>query len=150
MNIPLSGVTDYGCLGYFAGMLSSQDKPVFRGISITVQSDELKALSAAFASSGAVTMFHIVGITPEAPTLKEAFGGKHPEIERYFGEKEKQEIMDHLDREKSDKVDWVMLGCPYTSIFEFAGIAQRINGKKIHEEVTFWGGSTEKTCGNSD
>ena len=37
--------------------------------------DRLKALGAAAASSGAVAMFHAVGITPEAPTLEAALGG---------------------------------------------------------------------------
>lgn len=41
--------------------------------------DELKALGAAAASSGAVAMFHAVGITPEAPTLEAALGGERPE-----------------------------------------------------------------------
>jgi len=50
-------------------------------------------------------MFHIIGVTPETLTLEEAFREKHPEIETHFSKKEKQETIDHLDREKSDKVD---------------------------------------------
>ena len=38
----------------------------------TVTDDQLRALGAAAAASGAVQMFHAVGITPEAPTLDAA------------------------------------------------------------------------------
>ena len=37
--------------------------------------DDLKALGAAAASSGAVALFHVVGFTPEAPDLEAACGG---------------------------------------------------------------------------
>jgi predicted aconitase len=40
--------------------------------------DQLKALSAAAASSGATALFHAVGITPEAPTLSDALQGGAP------------------------------------------------------------------------
>jgi predicted aconitase len=52
------------------GLPSSGDRPV---------EDRLKALGAAAASSGAVALFHAVGLTPEAPTLHDAFGGRPPD-----------------------------------------------------------------------
>ena len=42
--------------------------------------DDLKALGAAAASSGAVALFHVVGVTPEAPDLETACGGLAPEL----------------------------------------------------------------------
>ena len=45
----------------------------------TVSEDNLKALGAAAASSGAVGLFHVVGVTPEAPTLDAALGGAEAE-----------------------------------------------------------------------
>lgn len=145
VTIPLRGVTDYGCLGYFAGMLSSQDTPVFTGIPDTATPDELKGLSAALGSSGAVTMFHAVGVTPEAPDLETAFGGKKPETIAEFGEKEKKMILDKLDREESSAVNWVMLGCPHASMFEMADISRALEGKKINPDVTLWVGTAAQT-----
>ena len=49
--------------------------PVIVGLPADTDEDRLKALGAAAASSGAVSMFHAVGITPEAPTLDDALGG---------------------------------------------------------------------------
>ena len=42
--------------------------------------DNLKALGAAAASSGAVALFHAVGLTPEAPDLLAATGGLEPRV----------------------------------------------------------------------
>ena len=39
------------------------------GLECQPTEDQLKAMAAAAASSGEVAMFHIVGVTPEAPTL---------------------------------------------------------------------------------
>ena len=49
------------------------------------------AMRAALAASGAVSMFHAVGVTPEAPTLEEAFGGGQPEKVLVFGQTEKEQ-----------------------------------------------------------
>ncbi len=49
--------------------------PSIVGLPAETDEDRLKALGAAAASSGAVSMFHAVGITPEAPTLEDALGG---------------------------------------------------------------------------
>ena len=40
--------------------------------------DGLKAFGAAAASSGGVAMFHVVGVTPEAPDVESAFGPSGP------------------------------------------------------------------------
>ena len=61
VETPLRDMTDYGTLGYFAGKLAGQDTPVFTGIPSTSTLEELKALSAALAATGAVSMFHAVG-----------------------------------------------------------------------------------------
>jgi len=150
VTIPLRGVTDYGCLGYYTGTISSQDTPVFTGIPDTATSDELKALSAALASSGAVTMFHAVGVTPEAPDLEAAFGGNKPETVVEFGEQEKKMILKKLDKEESSNVDWVMLGCPHASVFELTDIAQTMAGKKINPDVTMWVGTSFQTKAIAD
>ena len=48
-------------------------------------------LCSAMASSGGVTMFHMVGVTPEARTLKDAVGDVIPEERYVFGKKELEE-----------------------------------------------------------
>ena len=54
--------------------------PAIVGLPAGMSEDDLKALGAAAASSGAVALFHVVGRTPEAPDLETACGGSTPEL----------------------------------------------------------------------
>lgn len=65
-------------IGYLVGERCGNRIPVLLGLE-EANEDGLKALGAAAASSGAVALFHAVGITPEAPTLEAALGGRDAE-----------------------------------------------------------------------
>ncbi len=65
-------------IGYLVGERCGNRVPVLLGLE-DADEDGLKALGAAAASSGAVALFHAVGITPEAPTLETALGGREAE-----------------------------------------------------------------------
>ena len=65
----------FAVLGHLVGSLAQESIPVIDGIVVQPAEDQLKAFAAAAASSGRVALFHIVGITPEAPTLDAAFQG---------------------------------------------------------------------------
>jgi predicted aconitase len=54
---------------------SDERVPVIEGLPPPRDEDQLKALGATAASAGEVGLFHAVGITPEAPTLADAYGG---------------------------------------------------------------------------
>lgn len=134
----LNDMTDYGTLGYFAGKIAGQDTPVFTGIPSDPTLEQLKALSAALASSGAVSMFHAVGVTPEAPTLAAAFGGNVPEKVLVFGQAEKEQAEAALNKEPSDHVDWILVGCPNASVQEIREVADALQGKKVHPNISLW------------
>lgn len=134
----LRDMTDYGTLGYFAGKIAGQDTPVFTGMPSMPTLEELKALSAALAASGAVSMFHAVGVTPEAPTVEEAFGGREPAKVLIFGDTEKQQAENALNKEPSDYVDWILVGCPNASVQEMREVAEALEGKKVHKGVALW------------
>lgn len=68
----------YPILGYLIGARSGAEIPVIVGLDERASEDRLKALGAAAASSGAVAMFHAVGVTPEAPDRRTALGGRAP------------------------------------------------------------------------
>ncbi len=69
----------YVAVGLLIGAASGEAIPVIEGLPPPRDEDQLKALGAAAASAGAVGLFHAVGITPEAPTLADAFGGRNPQ-----------------------------------------------------------------------
>jgi predicted aconitase len=66
----------YAALGLLVGQRAGGRIPAITGLPADTTEDELKALGAAAASSGAIAMFHAVGITPEAPTLDDAVGAQ--------------------------------------------------------------------------
>ena len=71
--------TLYVAVGLIVGERAGERVPVIEGLPPPRDEDQLKALGAAAASTGAVALFHAVGITPEARTLAGAFGGRAPE-----------------------------------------------------------------------
>src|SRR5690606_5908206 len=71
--------TLYVGVGLIVGRMSGDRVPVIEGLPPPRSEDQLKALGAAAASSGSPALFHIVGVTPEAPTLQDALGGRAAE-----------------------------------------------------------------------
>lgn len=59
----------YALLGHVVGKAAGSRVAAVVGVPSGVSEDQLKALGAAAASSGAVGLVHVVGTTPEAPTL---------------------------------------------------------------------------------
>ena len=62
-------------LGALIGLLAGARVAAITGLDPSADDDRLKALCAAAAATGAVGLIHLVGITPEAPTLASALGG---------------------------------------------------------------------------
>ena len=58
----------YPVLGHLLGRLAGGAVAAIDGLPTDTSEDLLKALGAAAASSGAVALFHAIGVTPEAPT----------------------------------------------------------------------------------
>lgn len=136
VQVDLSSPLEYGLLGIYAGKISGKQIPVFTGLS-RPKTYPLMELSAALASSGAVAMFHIVGVTPEAPDFETAFGGKEPKKKVLVSTTELENTFHRLS-DPAGKVDFICLGCPHYSIYEMADIADQLENKTIHPDVTLW------------
>jgi predicted aconitase len=65
----------YPLLGFWLGANTGNGIAAIVGLPPEATEDDLKALGAAAASSGSTAMFHAVGITPEAPSLRECVKG---------------------------------------------------------------------------
>ena len=133
----LSHSTDWGALGYFTGEIAGLEVPVFTGAPQPSQ-DDAKQLCAALATGGGVTMAHIAGVTPEAPSLEAALGGRPPKRRATFGEREKRETYSGLQQATGDEIDTVILGCPHASLQELAELGLALKGKHIADGVTLW------------
>ncbi len=133
----LRNPTDWGALGYYGGRLAGLGIPVFHGARRPTQA-EAKQLCAALATSGGVTMCHIAGVTPEAPTLEAAFRGSPPPAGGIFDEGALRETYALLRHASAEEIDSVILGCPHASIHEIAEIAARLEGQHVAKGVQLW------------
>ncbi|MCA0458198.1 MAG: aconitase X catalytic domain-containing protein [Chloroflexi bacterium] len=112
----------YPVLGYLMGSQSANRIPVIDGLPTTVTEDQLKALGAAAASSGAVGLFHAVGLTPEAATVEAAFQHQPPEQAVVVTLGMLRQMRDKLATVPDGVVNVVALGSPHFSMSEFADL----------------------------
>jgi predicted aconitase len=117
----------YPVVGYLMGRAVQDKVPVILGLPTDVTGDQLKALGAASASSGAVSLYHAVGVTPEAPTLEAAFHGGEPDQVIEVGLADLASTWADLSTvEEGTRLDAVVLGCPHFSYAEFEQLALAI------------------------
>lgn len=118
----------YAALGLLIGKTAGSLIPVIDGLPGNTSEDELKALGAGAASSGAVALFHAVGITPEAPTLEAALGGLLPQRVVDVDRAALQEVRRTLNKAApGDPLAAVSVGTPHFSLAEFAQLERLID-----------------------
>jgi predicted aconitase/predicted aconitase with swiveling domain len=127
----------YPVLGHLLGKLAGDRIPVVNGLSVTPTEDQFKALCAAGASSGAIALLHVVGVTPEAPTLSAAFQGREPEAVYDVGMAQLRAARRELTTAEGAQLDMVVLGSPHFSLAEFRQLAPLLAGKRKHPAVEF-------------
>ena len=132
-------------IGYLVGERCANRVPVLLGLD-EANEDGLKALGAAAASSGAVALFHAVGITPEAPTLEAALGGQDAEAWIEVTVADLRAGLRKLSTVPSAPapdggaglpIDVVALGSPHFSPCEFAELLPMIERRPPAERVEF-------------
>ncbi len=127
-------------IGYLLGERCGNRVPVLLGLE-NAHEDGLKALGAAAASSGAVALFHAVGITPEAPTLEAALGGGEAEewIEVTAADLRAglRKLSTAASGGKDLPIDVVALGSPHFSPREFAELLPMIRRRPPAASVEF-------------
>ncbi len=112
----------YPVLGTWLGRAAADRVAVIAGLPTTATEDQLKAMGAAAASSGAVGLFHVEGATPEAPTLDAALGGLPPHEVLKPEPAELRRVRDDLSTTRAGSIDAVALGSPHFSLREFADL----------------------------
>ena len=137
-DIPLSLQLDdsfYGVLGHLIGSDVGRAVPVVTGMDTEPAEDQLKALGAAMASSGAVALFHVVGVTPEALTLNLALQGREPLRRVRLTLPMLRDARASLTTADNATLDMVVLGSPHFSLGEFRQLANLVHGKQRNERV---------------
>ncbi len=127
----------YPVLGHLVGKHAQDQIPVLDGLDVEPEEDQLKALGAAMASSGAVALYHLVGITPEAPTREAAFHGRAPSEIIDVTPETLRAARRELSTADGAKLDMVVLGSPHFSLAEFKKLAPLLEGRRCHPGVSF-------------
>lgn len=118
-------------LGNLYGRLAGDSVGVVTGIARSPGEDRLKAFGAAAASSGAVGLFHIAGVTPEAPTAEAALGGLPAQETFRISHAMAREAIGRLSTaEKPGRIDAVAIGSPHLSADEFTELERLLAGRR--------------------
>ncbi|KAF4999235.1 hypothetical protein FGRMN_2599 [Fusarium graminum] len=116
-------------LGYYIGNLSGSRIPVVLGLdTFGLTTDDLKAFGAAFATVSSAPMFHIVGVTPEATTLKAVIASGFASVD--VKPNDLGLCWDKLNSAAADQpLDLVSLGNPHFSLPEIRKLANLCQGR---------------------
>ena len=123
---------DWGALGGIVGRVANSywQVPVVTGLRDVPNSDQLKHFGAALASFGSVAMFHMPGVTPEAPTLADAFHGRTAPPATPIGKDEFTAFYAGYAA-TGDKVDVVVFAAPQLSLIEMQELAGLLHGRRV-------------------
>lgn len=127
VDCELSG-SDFGALGYVTGKTVGSRVPIFY-MKKEPSKNEMKALGAALAASGAVALYHIEGVTPEAVRNKFTRPDEVIPVER----KQIDEVYETNKDILSSEI--ITVGCPHCSPEELEEIAALVEGKKLQKEM---------------
>jgi len=158
VRCPVTSVADFGALSYTVGKAVGNGVPWFadlaQWLSISpaspplaepalslskgaglgerfhgLASDRLKTLGAGLAAYGAVAVYHIAGVTPEARDAGESL--IRPDAQRLTVDslEDAYRVMD-ADPDLR-KIDLVTVGCPHASLTEIEQVADTLRGKKL-------------------
>ena len=126
---------DWNVLGALIGerLGSYWRVPVIEGVDDRPDGVALSNLGAAMATFGSLAMFHMIGVTPEAPDRTSAFEAAPPQpvvIRR-------ADIDAKYDSYggRGERLDVVVFGAPQLHYQELADIAEQLDGKRIHKNT---------------
>jgi predicted aconitase/predicted aconitase with swiveling domain len=133
---PLGDLDDlfFPLLGYHLGKIATNDIPLICGLDgRAVSHDDLKAFGAAFATTSAAPMFHILGVTPEATSVEAVLGDDVRVVRVTLSDL--AETWAELNIAPEPHVDMVSLGNPHFSLTEMAALARLCDGRRKAEGV---------------
>ncbi|MEW5761389.1 MAG: aconitase X catalytic domain-containing protein [Candidatus Thermoplasmatota archaeon] len=127
VNAKLEYSSDFGALGSYVGKIVKNKVPYFTGIK-DANTSQLKSLGAAMAASGAVALYHIPNLTPEA-NFMDIKGLETIDV----GDNEIKETYEKLNT--GNEPDIVIIGCPHASLEEIEELANKLKDKKLKKPL---------------
>lgn len=109
--------------------------------------DHLKALAATVASTGGVALFHVRGVTPEAPANLPLAGLPVTAITQDVLRRSR----DRLSTTTGSRLDTVSLGTPHFSVTEFARLAcELVDGAPFHPDIEVYVSTSRAVLAEAD
>jgi predicted aconitase len=128
----------YAVVGHLVGQRSDVAAVALTGLPVATDEDQLKALGAAAASSGAVALCHVIGVTPEAHTLAEATGGRPLATTKLSLADLRAGWKELSTATGGERLDAVSLGTPHMSLAELERLAPQLEHLPIAPGVTLY------------
>jgi predicted aconitase len=133
----------FAALGHLVGRRAGGEVAAIDGLSHASE-DQLKALGAAAASSGSVAMFHVIGVTPEAPTLAAACGratgngGATPRLVDLTLDDLAAAARELTSAGDDETLGAISVGTPHFSIAEFEQLVTLLDGRRVSDRIEFF------------
>lgn len=119
----------YAVLGSWLGRIMGGEIAVISGLPGDVSDDQLKSLGASAASSGGVALFHVAGVTPEAPSVSAALNQLPPERELELTMDVLISERDRLSTAAPEQLNVVAVGSPHFSLDEFSELLRLLDNR---------------------
>ncbi|MSQ63064.1 MAG: DUF521 domain-containing protein [Betaproteobacteria bacterium] len=132
LKAALNDLADWGAVGKLVGETHQNyyAVPVFHGYHRTPGADELKHLGVALASYGSMGMFHFVGVTPEAPSIEVALGGRISSERLSITDEQIEKTLSSFNLGDGD-ARLVVFSGPQQSLFEMKHLASLFKDRKV-------------------
>ncbi|MGE5769976.1 MAG: aconitase X [Betaproteobacteria bacterium] len=143
----LQGAADWAALGACIAEKSNNRIAAVLNLPKKMGPAATKSLIACCSPGMNDPILHLMGYTPESPTLEDAFKGKMPKNpERYeITMDDIVEMFRHINNiapapgpENAKPVDIVIVGCPHATFEEVREIARLVKGRKVKQGVKLW------------
>lgn len=129
-------VFDWDVVGFTIGrLLPKRVVPVVVGDFKRPEINRLRQFSSSISVPSATELCHIVGLTPEAPTLEMAVGGKKILHEIVVTQEECGESLRMIGDQGEGPVDFISIGCPHLALDEIKDVAERLAGRRVKKGV---------------
>lgn len=134
----VQSLVEWNLLGKAVGVnMPAGGIPVIKGDFPNVNFNKLRNFCTTLAISSNCEMCHVVGYTPEARTVADAFQGKTPPDALVIDDQGLESVYESVCDRGAGEIDFVSLGCPHYDIDQIRRTAAYIKGKKVNPNVHF-------------
>lgn len=127
----------FSILGYLIGKHSGSAIPVIDGITEIPSLEQLKAFCSTISTAGPVGLFHMVGVTPEAASCEQAFGGNLPVRCIQVTREELENVWLQMSTGRGSDLDLVVMGSPHFTLGDCEELASLVANRRKNEKVDF-------------